>query len=130
MFLVSYPLDNHIMKNNNMEELSHLCFRFNVYLMDGFFFAHLFEPNGWTHIVMNYVGPNDGEGIRIYYNKAEVASETTKSGGSRPTGDGRIVIGRFYPDKDMRYTSMQIDELIFFNKALSTNDIKLLYNSV
>ena len=107
-----------------------MCFRFDVNLLDRYFHARLFKPNGWTHVVLNYIGPNDGEGIRIYYDGVEVASNTIKSAQSLSAGDGRIVVGRFYPDKDERYTSMQIDELIFFNTVLSTNDIKLLYNVV
>ena len=92
--------------------------------------VNLPSPVGWTHIVMNYIGPNDGEGIRGYYNGSEVASETTKSEDTVPAGDGRIVIGRVFTYSDERYTSMQIDELIFFNKALSTTDITAMYNAV
>ena len=98
--------------------------------MDGRFSAHFSIPNGWTHIVLNYIGPNDGEGIQIYYNGAEVANDTTKSDGTYSAGDGRIIVGRRYIDEDRRYASMEIDELIFFNEALSTSDIKLLYNAV
>ena len=106
-----------------------LYFRFKLYVLDGGFATGFSRPTGWTHVVMNYIGPDDGQGIRGYYNGAEVASETTKYGGSYPAGDGRIVVGRFYIDHDKRYTSLKIDELIFFNKALSTTDTKLLYNA-
>ena len=68
----------------------------------------------------------DGEGIWIYYNGAEVANGTTKHPRSYSAGDGRIVVGRSYTDEDKWHASMQIDELIFFNKAFSTTDIKLL----
>ena len=87
-------------------------------------------PTGWTHLVLNYIGPNDGQGIKVYYDGAEVENDTIKCGGSRSAGDGRIVVGRIYTNSDEDYTSMQIDELIFFNKALSTTDIKLLYSAV
>ena len=107
-----------------------LCFSFSVYLLDGGFSASFSIPTGWTHIVLNYIGPNDGEGIRVYYNGTEVESDTTKTTRSYAPGDGRIVVGRSYTDSDKYYASMHIDELIFFNKALSTNDIKLLYNVV
>ena len=32
-----------------------------------------------------------------------------------PTGDGRIVIGRYNTDQDKEYSSVHIDELIYFN---------------
>ena len=76
---------------------------------------------------MNYIGPNDGEGIRFYYNGAEVASVTTKSSVSYSPGDGRIVVGRCYTDQD--YASVQFDELIFFNAALTDADVQSIYNS-
>ena len=107
-----------------------LCFRFRIYLLNGKFYAHVPIPIGWTHIVLNYIGSNDGEGIRISYDGQEVANSTTKDEGSYPAEDSRIVVGRSFTDEDRRYASMQIDELIFFNTALSTTDIKVLYNVV
>ena len=61
-----------------------------------------------------------------------MANATTKSEFHRPisSGDGRIVVGREVTNLDGGYASMEIDELIFFNNALSTTDIKLLYNAV
>ena len=92
------------------------------------------RPTGWTHVVLNYIGPNDGEGIRVYYNGTEVANATTNSDGTYSTGDGRIVVGRYLflwdGHCDMWYPSLQIDELTFFNKALSTTDITAMYNGV
>ena len=58
-----------------------------------------------------------------------MASDTTKAPSARPPGDGRIVVGRRYTDRDQQYSSVQVDELIFFNKALTTTDIALLYNT-
>ena len=82
--------------------------------------------------MLNYIGPNDGEGIRIYYNGTEAASDTTRDGGSYSAGDGRIVVGRYYTDHDGAedYASVQIDELIFFNHALNNDNVNALYNAV
>ena len=80
---------------------------------------------------MNLLIRNEhGEGIRIYYNGTDVASHTIKTDGSYPAGDGRIVVGRGYTDRDELYASVQIDELAFFNKALSTTEITAMYNAV
>ena len=78
--------------------------------------------------MLNYIGPNDGEEIRVYYNGQEEVNGVTADA-TRSAGDGRIVVGRRYIDEDSQYASMQIDELIFFNKALSTTDIERLYNA-
>ena len=75
---------------------------------------------------MNYIGPNDGEGIRIFIDGTEVASDTDKNGGPNSAGDGRIVVGRHSTYKDDWYASMQIDELLFFNQALTEREISAL----
>ena len=48
--------------------------------------------SGWIHIVVNYIGTNNGQGIILYYNGQEVASDTNKHGGPSSAGDGRIVV--------------------------------------
>ena len=98
-----------------------------MYLLNKQFFITSLIPTGWTHIVLNYIGPDDVQGIRVY--GMEVVSSTIRDV-SRSAGDGRILVGRGRTDENSFYASRQIDELIFFNKALSTNDIKLLYNAV
>ena len=101
-----------------------------VDLLDGRFTADSSTPTSWTHMMVNYIGPNDGQGIRVYYDGTEVASVTTKYEVQYSAGDGRIIVGRCYIDDDSQYASMQFDEMIFFNEALSTTDIKLLYSAV
>ena len=81
------------------------------------------KPSGWTHYVMNYIGPNEGEGSRLHLNGAEVGSDTTKAAASPSAGNGRIVVGRLYTNSDEHYANVQVDELIFFNQTLSPSDI-------
>ena len=81
------------------------------------------------HIVLNYIGPNVGQGIILYNNGEEWRSDTNKYGGTYSAGDGKIVVGREYTTIDDSYTSMQIDELIYFNQALSDDEIQLIYNA-
>ena len=50
-----------------------------VVLEDGQFWTTHPTLAGWTHVVLNYIGPNNGEGIRVYYNGTEVYSDTDKS---------------------------------------------------
>ena len=81
--------------------------------------------------MINYIGP-DGEGddaSMIFFNGTVVASETTKPAQSYSTGDGRIVVGRSYTNRDERYGSVEVDELIFFNAALTGSDVMSICNS-
>ena len=107
-----------------------IFFRFGVHLPDGYFRAFPPRPVGWTHLVMNYIGPNEGQGIRVYYDGKEAASETTKITASHSAGDGRVLVGRIYTDRDELYASVQVDELTFFNKTLNTAAIMAMYKSV
>ena len=79
--------------------------------------------------MLNYIGPSDGEGIIVYINGTEVASVTTKFGLLFSAGDGRIVVGRRFTDLDGGYASVEVDELIYFNAALSDTDVQSIYNS-
>ena len=67
--------------------------RFSLDVSDGYFWIPYTRPTGWTHIVMNYIGPNGGEGIRGYVDGIEVVSDPTKDPHSLPVGDRRIVVG-------------------------------------
>ena len=100
-----------------------------MYLLDGSFRTSQPKPTGWTHIVLNYIGPNNGEGIRIFKDGTEVDSDTTKATLSLTTGDGRIVVGRRYTNYDNYYASVAVDELIYFNALLTGFDVQLIYNS-
>ena len=101
-----------------------------VFLLDGNFLAWDFKPTGWTHVVLNYIGPNDGEGIQAFYNGAEEASGTTKdTSRSYSPGNGRIVMGRVFTDQDQNQASVMIDELIYFNASLTSDDVQSIYNS-
>ena len=79
--------------------------------------------------MLNYIGPNNGEGIRIFYDGAEVASDTDKTTLSHPPGFGSVVVGRAYTNRDDSYASVQVDELIFFNQKLTSAEVQSIYNS-
>ena len=80
-------------------------------------------------MVLNYIGPNNGEGTAMYINGTEVKSVTTKYAVSSAAGDGRIVVGRVYTNLDQDYASVQVDELIYFNQALTDEEIHSIFNS-
>ena len=105
-------------------------FRFDVSISGPTFLTLGNKPCGWIHLVINFIGPAEGEGIRIYHDGVEVANDTTKSYGTcqhpacRP--DGRIVVGRQYTKMGLGYCSFQVDELAFFNEILSQEQITML----
>ena len=107
-----------------------LCIRFRVHVAVRELRVELNRPIGWAHVVLNYFGPNAG--IKVYYNGTEVGSDTPSSTSAYPrsTGEGRIVLGRIKPDGDYWYTSLELDELSYFNKALNTTEIAAMYNAV
>ena len=111
-------------------EKAFLCFRVWVFLQDGIFQVYPHIPTDWTHIVVNYIGPDDGQGIRVYFDGIEMKSDTEKHGGPFSAGDGRIVVGRINTQIDNRYSTMQADELMFFNNILTTTDIREIFTAV
>ena len=85
------------------------------------------SSNEWIHIVMNYIGPNDGQGFRIYQNSRLVANRTTlQTFSDYISGNRNIVIGKFFNNADFWYSSVQVDELYFFNRVLTEAEIRML----
>ena len=86
------------------------------------------QPTGWTHVVLHYVGPNNGQGISVYFNGVEVVSDTSRYAFPNSAGDGRLVLGRESTDIDNNYGSVDVDELFFFNQTLSDQNIQDMSN--
>ena len=85
---------------------------------------------------MNYVGPDEGQGIRVYNDGKLIASDTTKTDETNLPSDGRIVIGRAdlnhvgTPNFFSFYASVEVDELLIFNRTLTEPEIILLKQRV
>ena len=83
-------------------------------------------PNEWIHIVLNYIGPNDG--IQIYHDGRNVINITKLR--IHPyvtyTGNGKIVLGRVFNDVNSLYGRVQVDELYFFNRTVTEAEIRML----
>ena len=105
-------------------------FRHDFFLYDGFFDHWNNVPSGWTHIVVNYIGPGGGttEGIYVYYNGNKLAEDTTISSATLQAGNGRVVVGRHLPEEDKDYAGVEVDELLLFNNNLDDDDIDNIYN--
>ena len=82
--------------------------------------------NRWFHSVMNFIGPNDGEGWRVYHDGIDLKHERWKQSSESYPNNGRITIGRRYTNHDGSYVDIQVDELMFFNKTLTVTEIRTL----
>ena len=94
--------------------------------MNGLYFTSTYKPNGWFHLVVNFIGQDNGQGVRIYYDGELKATDTSKYGSAYNPGDGRIVIGRYSTNSNAHYNSVQMDELLIFNHSLGDTEIDLL----
>ena len=74
--------------------------------------------------MLNYIGPNNGQGIRFYFDGVQVANDTSKRSTTTFAGDGRVILGKQGINADARYVSVDVDELLFFNETLSDQSIQ------
>ena len=78
------------------------------------------------HIVVNYIRPEDEQGLKIYYNGVETARGNMKSIYAYKPESGRVVLG--YIDDDDYYADVNLDEHLFFNETLSDQNIQDMSN--
>ena len=83
--------------------------------------------------MVSFIGPNDGQGLRIYYDGVEARNSRPDRSPSRKSNstiqrnsERGIVIGRFNYKIDQLYASVQVDEMFFFNQALTETEITSL----
>ena len=62
----------------------------------------------------------------MYSNGQEVATADAIIESWYSSTDGRIVIGRYFTNADEKYASIEVDELVFFNQALTSTEINQL----
>ena len=89
------------------------------------------NPTDWFHMVFNYIGgsPTRGDSVIIYHDGAEVGSNTQKTQKVRNTGPGVVVIGRYFVQfQEQYFASVMLDELLFFNRYLTAQEVQILYN--
>ena len=67
-------------------------------------------------------------GISVYNDNAFVGSQPVGVSLESSPGTSDVVLGRRYTDEDNYYTSVQVDELMFFSGNLSASDIEAFYN--
>ena len=142
------PLDVHLQLNNNLivfhifytikfrsKRIQYFdtfllkCFRYQIVLPNSYSetsTAPMNNKNQWFHIIFNFIGPSAGQGFRVYHDGELVINATRILTGITASMDRRIVIGRFYTDVDDKYSSLEMDELLFFKKVLTGAEIRML----
>ena len=104
--------------------------RFAIRLPSGQFiiYTDMGMSEQWTHVVLNYFGPNNGQRIQVYFDGVETARDATKVSKTFSGGDGKVVLGRQKTDSDEGYASADMDELLFFNTKLSNAQVGKIIN--
>ena len=81
--------------------------------------------------MLNYIGPDAGEGIELYVNGTLSVGTSVKQEGQHLQEESRVVVGKVFTNNNNNYfTSVDVDELFFFNEILSSQDVTNLYNMV
>ena len=82
----------------------------------------------WVHIVVNILPPNqDNQKIIYVYNNGILANGLINDHNHIDPvfllNDGQMVVGRYLANRNGNYGTFKIDELIFFNHALTPAEI-------
>ncbi len=86
--------------------------------------SHLMTPlNQWTHIALSI----DGATIRAFIN-GNLNASATLVGGSRGTGSNRIYLGGYGPTLPRTFNGT-IDDVRFYDRALTSQEISNIYNT-
>ena len=80
--------------------------------------------------MMNFIGPGNGQGIRVYKDGVLEGDSDTIASENLPAEDGAVVVGRTQTRKDDFYGSVSIDELLFFDEILTQFSITQLVQNV
>ena len=81
-----------------------------------------------SHLTLGY--KNDGtSSFALYINGDLIATDRTQVAQGNFPADGRTVLGRAYSDMDAFYTSIDMDELGFYNHPLSSDAVYQLWST-
>ena len=108
-------------------------FRASIWKKGGYFTENnnIRPVPGWIHLVLNYRKSSRSPLARLsaYINTQEVLKDSTKVPKDTASGDGRIVLGRAFSEIDDFYTSMAVDEVVFYNEWLDPSEIDELFRN-
>ena len=99
-----------------------------MYKMEIFYDSSDEVSDSWFYVVINYIGSDRGEGFTTYINGRAAMSDRSKNDEFNTAGNGRIVIGRSFTDVNDFYTTMEMEELVIFNRFLTNEQIQQIRN--
>ena len=76
--------------------------------------------------MLNFNGPDDDNRFSVYHDGALAANAFGPRGGRSAAEDTRLVIGRSRVEANFGYSSIEVDELVLFNRALNATEIRML----
>ena len=80
-------------------------------------------------MTMVIVGVNAGEGVKVYHNGLIKAFDSfLPSQDVDIIGIGHLAIGRAGLDLNEKYTSVDVDEILIFDTALTDQEVKAIYD--
>ena len=83
--------------------------------------------NQWHHLVGSFANLEGEERIKLYLDGELYDTIDETDIRSSSTGSRRVLIGRAYINADNAYTSLEMDELLFYNRALEELEVQALY---
>ena len=115
--------------NENLIHTQILCFRF-LATLNGFYFSTSYSAsyNTWIHVGYVFRGKSNGEGILVYRDGTHVRTDDVRSSWSTGNPSGVLKIGRLFTASGAKYSSAQVDELMFWNRQLSGDEIMTIKN--
>jgi hypothetical protein len=88
----------------------------------------IFSNNTWNHAVITYSGGTLSSGVKIYLNG--VSQSLTVSNDTTPnTQNTPYYIGEGHASPDFGYFNGYLDDVAFFNRALTATEVSELYNA-
>ena len=103
--------------------------RFEVRVLDRYFVRNAVSiPSGWFHLALVFHGPEDGEGITMHRNEDHWTSRSLQDSNGFKNTSGTVIIGRLYSDRDSNYGNVMVDELTFWNRQLTEQEVDALRN--
>ena len=84
--------------------------------------------NTWVHAGLVFRGVSDGEGTMVYIDGTLEITITERVSSTAGNPSGVLKIGRLFEGSNAKYSSAQVDELMFWNRQLSGDEIMTINN--
>ena len=83
--------------------------------------------SGWFHVAVVFHGTSDGQGVKIHVESSSWRIDTLGSTGKTyHNSTGTVVLGRVFVNNEGSNGDFAIDELTFWNRKLSDQEVELL----